>query len=227
LTVGNWQLTIVALPTSYCLLPIYDQPYNNFKLTVAIFISSYTVPCDRMTRKDFDHLIQLESRRLYGFAFRILRSQEEAEDVVQEVFIKLWNMGDRLAQYKSIDALATTMTKNYSIDLLRKQKHRISGIDDSAEYHNRTSPSPYEEMENRESAEILHMIIDDLPGSYKDVIRLRDIEGATFEEIAEKTDQNINTLRVTLSRARKFIREKYNKYQYERRGIEKTDRKVL
>ena len=82
-------------------------------------------------------------------------------------------------------------------------------------------------MENRESGEILNRIIDGLPEAYKIVIKLRDIEGASYEEIAEKTDQNINTLRVTLSRARKIIRDEYKKYQYERRGIEKADRKVL
>ena len=80
-----------------------------------------------MTRKDFDHLVQQQSRKLYGFAFRILRNQEEAEDVVQEIFIKLWKMGEKLDEYKSIDALATAMTKNYCIDLLRKQKHSFTG----------------------------------------------------------------------------------------------------
>jgi RNA polymerase sigma factor (sigma-70 family) len=180
-----------------------------------------------MTRTDFAHLIQQQSRKLYGFAFRILRNQVEAEDVVQEVFIKLWKMGDKLDNYKSIDALATTMTKNYCIDLLRKQKHDYTGAYNISDYKNITSPSPHEQMENRESGEILNMIIAGLPEAYKVVIRLRDIEGASYEEIAEKTDQNINTLRVTLSRARKVIRDEYNKYQYERGGIEKTDRKVL
>ena len=80
-----------------------------------------------MTRTDFNHLIQRQSRKLYGFAFRILRNQEEAEDVVQEIFIKLWKMGEKLDEYKSIDALAITMTKNYCIDLLRKQKHTYTG----------------------------------------------------------------------------------------------------
>ena len=75
-----------------------------------------------MTRTDFNDLIQQLSRKLYGFAFRILRNQEEAEDAVQEIFIKLWKMGQKLDEYNSIDALATTMTKNYCIDQIRKQK---------------------------------------------------------------------------------------------------------
>ena len=180
-----------------------------------------------MTRTDFDHLVQMQGRKLYGFAFRILRNQEEAEDVVQEVFIKLWKMGEKLDGYNSIDALATAMTKNYCIDLLRKQKHDFKGDFNPADYQNLTSPSPQEQLENKESGEILHGIIENLPDAYKTVIKLRDIEGVPYEEIAEKTDQNINTLRVTLSRARKLIRDEYKKYQYERRGTETTYRKVL
>lgn len=180
-----------------------------------------------MTRADFDHLVQQQSRKLYGFAFRILRNQEEAEDVVQEIFIKLWKMGQKLDEYKSMDALATAMTKNYCIDIIRKQSHNYRGDFDVIDYHKVTSPSPQEQLENKESGEILGRIIEKLPDSYRDVIKLRDIDGESYEEISQKTGQNINTLRVILSRARKIIRDEYKKYQYERRGIEKIDRKVL
>jgi RNA polymerase sigma factor (sigma-70 family) len=180
-----------------------------------------------MTRTDFNELVQQLSRKLYGFAFRILRNQEEAEDAVQEVFIKLWKMKEKLAEYNSIDALAATMTKNYCIDQIRRQKNIKHEETDARVYNQLTSPSPHEQMESIESNEIIYKIIDQLPGMFKVMIRLRDLEGFSYEEIAEKTDQNINTLRVILSRARRIVRDEYNKYQYERRGVEQTDRKVL
>jgi len=180
-----------------------------------------------MTRADFNDLVGQLNRKLYGFAFRILRNQEEAEDAVQEIFIKLWNMKENLKEYTSIDALATTMTKNYCIDQIRKTKHFIQEDYNRQNLQNIDNTSPYELMANRESDEIIHSIIDQLPDIYKGVIRLREIEGLSYEEIADKTAQNIITLRVTLSRARKMIREEFNKHQYERRGIKKTDRKVL
>jgi RNA polymerase sigma factor (sigma-70 family) len=180
-----------------------------------------------MSRPDFDNLIRQLSRKLYGFAFRILRNQEEAEDVVQEVFIRLWKMGGKLDEYKSVDALATTMTKNCCIDLIRKQKHNYTADFSISDYQGSASPSPHDTMENRETGEILHRIISNLPDLYRIVVRLRDIDGESFEEIARKTDQNINTLRVTLSRARKIIRDEYNKYQYERKGTKTAYRKVL
>jgi RNA polymerase sigma-70 factor, ECF subfamily len=180
-----------------------------------------------MTRTDFNDLVRQLNRKLYGFAFRILRNQEEAEDAVQEIFIKLWNLGRKLDEYNSIDALAATMIKNYCIDQIRKNRHFVHEEHDNQNIQNINNISPYVLMENRESDDILHHIIDQLPVIYKDVIKLREIEGLSYEEIADKTEQNINTLRVTLSRARKIIRDEFNKYQYERRGTKQVDRKVL
>ena len=175
-----------------------------------------------MTKSGFADLVRLISRKLYGFAYRILRNQEEAEDAVQDVFVKLWNMGDKLDTYVSPEALATTMIKNYCIDQIRKQKHFKK--EENSDQHNKlTVLSPHDQMEINESEAIIHVIIDQLPDLFRDVIRLKDIEGFTYEEIAKKTDQNINTLRVTISRARKQVREEFNKYQHERRGINKVD----
>lgn len=180
-----------------------------------------------MTRTDFNDLIRQQSRNLYGIAFRILRSQEEAEDAVQEVFIKLWKQGSKIDEYNNVDAVAVTMLKNFCIDQIRRKKHFIREDEDKQYFQNIDNASPYELMEKRESEKIVFHIIDHLPDLYKDAIRLREMDGLSYEEIAEKTKQNINTLRVIISRARKLIRDEFNKYQYERRGIKQTDRKVL
>jgi RNA polymerase sigma-70 factor (ECF subfamily) len=180
-----------------------------------------------MTRSDFSDLVKHISRKLYVYAFRFLQNQEEAEDAVQEVFIKLWKMKEKLNEYESIEALATTMTKNYCIDQVRKHKNISKEAYNSEGYLNVISPSPQDQMENRESGEIIHNIIDHLPEIYKTIVKFKDIDGLSYEEIADKTEQNINTLRVTISRARRLIRDEYNKYQYEHRGIKQVDRKVL
>jgi RNA polymerase sigma-70 factor (ECF subfamily) len=180
-----------------------------------------------MSRADFNDLVRQHNRNLYGYAFRILRNQEEAEDAVQEVFIKMWNMGIKLDEYNSPGALAVTMTKNFCIDQLRKKKHFIQEDIDTKDIQETDNASPFELMEKKESDEIINNIIDHLPDIYKDLIKLREIEEQSYEEIAAKTNQNINTLRVNLSRARKMIRNEFNKYQNERRGIKEVDRKVL
>jgi RNA polymerase sigma-70 factor (ECF subfamily) len=103
---------------------------------------------------------------------------------------------------------------------------REENIDDNLK-KNSEDASPFELIDNKESEKIVSGIIDRLPEIYKIVIVLREFEEMSYEDIAEKTRQNINTLRVTLSRARKMIREEFNKYQYERRGIKETDSKIL
>jgi len=180
-----------------------------------------------MTRVEFDDLVRQHNRNLYGYAFRILRNQEEAEDAVQDIFIKLWNLGTKLDKYDNIGALAITMVKNLCIDQIRKKKHFMREDSEVQNIQSIDNKSPYVLLENRESEDILQNIINQLPDNYKVVIELREIEGLSYEEVAEKTEQNINTLRVTLSRARKIIRDEFNKYHYERRGIKETDRKVL
>lgn len=180
-----------------------------------------------MHRAEFNEYVHQHSRKLFGYAFRILQNQEESEDAVQEVFIKLWNMRDKLKEYKSIDALSITMTKNYCIDQWRKNRNVSFEDEKKQEFTIANSPSPHEKMEQKETNEILHRIIDHLPDLFRDMVKLRDIEGLAYEEIAEKTGQNINTLRVTLSRARKLVRDEFNKNQYEGRGIKQIDRKVL
>jgi RNA polymerase sigma factor (sigma-70 family) len=165
-----------------------------------------------MSRDDFNEYVRQLNRSLYGYAFRILLNREEAEDAVQEIFIKLWKMGKKLDEYKSIQALSTTMIRNYCIDQLRKQKHIFHDQNYALEQNSITSQSPHEQMERQESDIIVRNIIESLPELYKVIIKLHDVEGFSYEEIAEKTGQNINTLRVTLSRARGLVKDEYKKY---------------
>jgi len=176
-----------------------------------------------MTRSEFNELVRQHNRNMYGYAFRILQNQEEAEDAVQEVFIKLWNLGKKIDEYNSFGALASTMIKNYCIDQIRKKKHFIQDELEGKILPGPENTSPFKIMEDRETSDILNNIIDKLPELYRVVIKMREIEDLSYDEIAEKTNQNINTLRVTISRARKIIRDEFNKYHYERRGIKEAD----
>jgi RNA polymerase sigma-70 factor (ECF subfamily) len=171
-----------------------------------------------MTKTDFNNLVITLGRKLYGYAYRILRDKEGSEDAVQEVFVKLWKMNMKLDEYVSVEALAVTMVKNYCIDQIRKQKYIEPADSNSFSLYQDTEPSPQDKLERNETSAFMHRIINDLPEIYREVIQLRDIEELSYEEIAEKTGQNINTLRVNLSRARKSVRDEFNKQSNEFRG---------
>jgi RNA polymerase sigma-70 factor (ECF subfamily) len=149
------------------------------------------------------------------YAFRFVKNREEAEDAVQEVFVRLWNMGKKLDSINSVEALAFTMTKNYCIDLLRKQKH--SSLTDDLSLDKWSESTPHEIIEQAESGIIIRQIIDELPELYRTIINLHEIDGLSYEEISVKTGQNINSLRVIISRARSTIRDKYKSYFNEKR----------
>jgi len=180
-----------------------------------------------MTRLEFNNQVLLLSRKLYTTAFRFLKRQEEAEDAVQEVFIRLWNRLDELDRYNSLEAFAVTTVKNYCIDLLRREKLQGYGEESTALHIVNNEPSPHEKLENDETASILNRIIRELPELYREIITLKEIDGLSYEEIAETTNQNINTLRVNLSRARKIIRDEYKKRRYEHTGSIQSSGKVL
>jgi len=166
-----------------------------------------------MTRADFSDFVRAVSMKLYVQAYNILKDRQGAEDAVQEVFLRIWKMHDRLKEYKSIEALASVITKNYCIDQLRQMYNReTTGDSSSLLTYNDVSPSPYEILERSETASIMEKLIDEMPEIYRNMIRLRDIEGLSYEEIASKTNQTVNNLRVNLSRARKMLRNGFEKY---------------
>lgn len=167
-----------------------------------------------MTRDEFNKYVKLTSRKLFMIAFRMLENQAEAEDAVQETYIKLWKMGSKLDEYESTEALATTMLRNHCIDMLRK-KRIVSEYDSTLKEEH--FPSVDELLERSESFLIIHKIIDSMDSTYADMIRMHDLEGLSYEEIVEKTGVNINTLRVYLSRARTIVRQEYLKHFNEKR----------
>jgi RNA polymerase sigma-70 factor (ECF subfamily) len=180
-----------------------------------------------MTRLEFNNCVLQLSRKLYLVAFRFLKRQEEAEDAVQEVFMRLWNRLDELDKYNSLEAFAITTAKNYCIDVLRKEKSLVHENQDNHLYILNNEPSPYEILENNETSEILNRIIAGLPDNYRQIITLKEIDGLSYDEVAEITNQNINTLRVNLSRARKMIRNEFKKQKYEHKGSIQPAGKIL
>ncbi len=167
-----------------------------------------------MTVDQFKIEVLPHRHKLYRFAMRMMRDAAEAEDVVQEVMIRLWMRKEALAGFRSIEAFAMTIARNLCLDRLKRAGSRTEELNERHTVrHVRT---PYEEMESTDSYNKIRELIDDLPDQQRMIIHLRDVEGYEYEEIADITGLTENTIRVNLSRARKKIREAMkNKYRYE------------
>ncbi|OGU15577.1 MAG: hypothetical protein A2X63_05350 [Ignavibacteria bacterium GWA2_35_8] len=152
---------------------------------------------------------------LFRFAKRLLGSREDAEDVVQEVFIKLWKNIGNLDEKKNFNAFAMTVTKNLCIDKLRAKRGKLIEFDE--EIFQGREENLIRSIENADSMEIAKSLIDSLPLKQKMVMHLRDIERLEYDEIADLLGFEKNDIKVTLCRARKKIKEQLMElYEYER-----------
>ncbi|MBO7522350.1 MAG: sigma-70 family RNA polymerase sigma factor [Bacteroidales bacterium] len=165
-----------------------------------------------MTIKEYNGFIDSESRKLYAFAYKMLKNQQESEDIVQNVLVKLWKKRDELDNINNLRTLALTMTKNECIDVLRRWRFsEKSDVDGVAQQEKSNSLSPLENMVSDETKNMMRQIISDLESPYKEIITMREIEGLPYEEIAGMTSLTVNNLRVIVSRARQMIKEEYLK----------------
>lgn len=167
-----------------------------------------------MTLENFKIEVLPMKDKLYRLANRLLHNIPEAEDTVQEVFLRLWARRDKLEQYRSVEAFAMTITKNLCLDKLKSKKHKTDEL--TLNNQGRNDFTPQKSIELSEAVKNVQMIINTLPEQQKMIVQFRDIEGYEFEEIAEIMQLSLNTIRVNLSRARKKIKSSYLKtYNYE------------
>jgi|SRR5690625_5136957 len=164
-----------------------------------------------MKQAEFLAVVKPFKDRLYRIAKRILISAEEAEDAVQEVLLKLWDGKSKIKNYRSPEAYAITMTKNYCLDRLRlKEASNLKLVHSNYQ----SSENLEKKIESGQEVELLFQILEMLPPRQRIVLQLRDVEGFEFSEIAEILKSNETAVRVALSRARKSIRDqlikKYN-----------------
>jgi len=163
-----------------------------------------------MVARDFKTNVLPVSKKLLRFATHFLKDEDEAKDVVQDVFLKLWQKRDSLAEIENIEAFAMRMTRNRCIDVVRANK--VVSIDAETDRKLKAkSVDVHLQYEFNESANQIKLLINKLPDLQRTVMQMRDIDQLTYEEIAEITDLNANAIRVNLSRARKKVRDEFLK----------------
>ncbi|WP_445736884.1 RNA polymerase sigma factor [Mariniflexile sp.] len=159
-----------------------------------------------MTQNEFLNIVMPFKDKVFRLAKRLLVSTEEAEDATQEVLMKLWNNKEKMETYKNVEAFSMTMTKNFCFDKLKsKQAQNLKIVHNN--YEEKNTPLQ-KQIELNDSVSWVAKIIEALPEQQKVIIQLRDIEAYDLDEIAKMLDMNNTAVRVTLSRARKTIREK-------------------
>lgn len=143
--------------------------------------------------------------KLYRFAYSLLNSVQEAEDVVQEVLVKIWQRRDSWHEVENMEALTMKMTKNLALDKLRSKYARTDGL---PEYYDPRSDevTPDQRIESEDQVTQIRRLMQGLPEKHRLVMQLRDIEGQSYEEICEALDMPMSQVKINLFRARQQIK---------------------
>ena len=165
----------------------------------------------------FSRLVTELEKPVFRLAYSIMGSREDAEDVSQEAFLRLWRT---LASFRGDASVVTymlTITKNAALDELRRRKNRPTftmtvqdedGEERQADYADPDPDSdPAKEYARRERIEGVRRAIADLPAEQRVILTLRDMEGRSYEEIAEIVGLNDGTVKSRLFRARQALKD--------------------
>lgn len=157
-----------------------------------------------MTADEFVRMIMSMKDGLFRLAYHMLGKNDEAEEAVQEVIYRLWLKKSGLNQVNNPRAYALRIMRNFCLDHIKSNVSKRGLSADQV----MSEDSPYSILERNNEQDHLFRLIQELPEQQRTILLLRDVEGMEFDEIVQIMQMNPNTVRVNLSRARKFLRKK-------------------
>ena len=147
--------------------------------------------------------------KLFRLALRITLNRAEAEDIVQDTLIRVWNKRDEWHTLDSVEAYCLTVARNLAIDRSQKmESQNVSFTSEAQEMPDNATPE--RELEEKERWRLIHRLVNELPEKQRTVVQLRDIEGKSYKEIAEILATTEEQVKINLFRARQKIRKKYS-----------------
>jgi RNA polymerase sigma-70 factor (ECF subfamily) len=172
-----------------------------------------------MNKDTFRAKVLVHKDRMYRFALGYTKNTAEAEDLVQDVLMKLWETRHQLHEVRSLEAWCMSLTRNKALDLLKSAAHRRTTTGDAlADTAAAPGPNPHQSLSEREALQWLMQHVATLPETQKAVFLLREVEGYSYLEICEALALDMNTVKVYIHRARLTVKEKM--YQTERYGTQ-------
>lgn len=151
----------------------------------------------------FSQQVMPYHRKMFAVAYRFLQREDEAEDAVQDVLVKLWQMREKLPPDETLEAYILTMTRNLCIDRIRS-RHEVCE-DEDGQWEEECIDEDL--LENKDRLRLVLSFIRQLPGDQQKVLRLKVFEDLPNEQIGALLNLKNDNVRQLLSRARKRLRE--------------------
>jgi RNA polymerase sigma-70 factor (ECF subfamily) len=168
-----------------------------------------------MTAGSFKQVYFSLHPKLYRVAYTILKNTEDAEDLIQDAYYKLWDTREKLVDIQKPEAYCITLVKHLCLDFLRSSKatQNTHNIDDYDFADNSTHTDS--SIENKETVKSIKSIIRSLPEKQQRILNLRGFADCTPEEIETITGESAANVRVLLSRARSTLKMKLKTLRYD------------
>ena len=180
--------------------------YSNSFVIILVKFTLYTLK--NMQLQYFKENILPLKDRLFRLALCVLRSREEAEDIVQEVMLKIWNCDEEIANPVGY---CTTMTKNLALDRLRLKNWHTNHIPIADAPEIVETNTPLQLLQQDEQMRLVEKLIARLPEEKRILIQLRDIEGESYKTIAEQLGLTESQVKTNLHRVRQELKQFYKK----------------
>lgn len=160
---------------------------------------------------DFQKDILPLKDRLFRLALRITLNRQEAEDIVQDTLIKIWNARDKWETIDSMEAFALTITRNLSLDSIKRLGNNENMLEDSKADRPDYANTPSEHVIQQDKLTIVKRIINSLPEKQRSCMQLRDIEGKSYKDIAQILKITEDQVKVNIFRARQTVKQRFEK----------------
>ncbi len=168
----------------------------------------YIIKLKKGSFSAFDHLFSVYRERLYAFAIGYLKMEEDAKELVQDVFVKVWENRHKLDEDKSFNSYLFTIAKNTILNYFRKKASEQAYIE-YIKKHTGLSVSPVEEkVEFSELQKKAQDLIEQLPPRQREIYHLSREKGLSNEEIARILHITKKTVENQITLAMKYLREK-------------------
>jgi len=162
--------------------------------------------------KAFELLFHKYHKKLYAFLFHLLQSKEDAEEIVQETFIKIWEKREDFNEGYSFNSFLFSIAKNAFLNLNRKKVNR-KVFENHLDFLEETSSDRTDDyIIFEETKQIINSVIEGLPAKRKEIFLLRKIDGLSRKEIAERLDISIITVDNQLMKANIYMKDQLKKY---------------